>query len=74
LLQVPIIPVWIGVGVVTPSPVDFELVVLVVEDGGIPKFSSMQYESPGIRIHDAPTEGFCSGQRNRLFSYEFEPT
>jgi hypothetical protein len=61
------------VGVVTPSPVDVEVVVVdvVVDvvDGGIPKSSSIQYESPGMRTHDAPTEGFYYGQRKYLLIF-----
>ncbi len=41
----------------TPSPLVVELVADVVVVGGIPKFSSIQYESPTIRTQPEPTDG-----------------
>lgn len=62
VLQFVTIPGWVGVGVVTPLPVDVVVLVMVEEEvgGGIPKFCSIQYESPTmIGQLAAEREGFC---------------
>lgn len=56
-----------GAGVVTPSPLVVVMVDEVVDTGGIPKFSSTQYESPIMKTHLEPTEGFFTSISSSSF-------